>query len=573
MKIINFSVNNYRCLCGGLESNTVNFDGSNTIFIFGQNNTGKSSFLNAYVLFYEDERVEKSDFCNQDITKPIEIVIEVELTNEEKSQFKGKKTNAEEKYFYEGNKLKLKKIWNAPNQDSDNHTYEKQSSKFVDKGYAGVGEHNVFKAMLPKPIFIEAMPSEEDLESIVNEILSIKVKELLKKNEDKEYREAMDTIRKLQSKAYDNEDIKHYKEGVNKHFNLMFNDINISIKEKDPLNVLKAIEKKFTINFDHLDADKSIKEEIPSSLANIGHGAIRVALFSLFLMKDFASSSKPRKDGKNYIVLFEEPELFLHPKLTKLLRNLIYEVSSDSTPFQLLCASHSPQMIDLTKPKTSIVRIVKNKEYTKLYQVDETILTDGKDKVKQEIYEALRFNPYICEAFYADEVLLIEGDAEAIILRGYLQEKEVKKDLFVLNCGTVNNIPFFQKIFSKFNITYHIIFDTDNNIELNNGITKANGIQKTIIDQYESDKSIKDYKIGVKNTHNPTFEPAHKDPSIPQYLQFPFATESKKGNPIKKDKPYNANEYWKTILSKELDNIDIDKVPIIRYIKEIIAFS
>ncbi|WP_375708490.1 TOPRIM nucleotidyl transferase/hydrolase domain-containing protein, partial [Escherichia coli] len=64
----------------------------------------------------------------------------------------------------------------------------------------------------------------------------------------------------------------------------------------------------------------------------------------------------------------------------------------------------------------------------------------------------LRFNPYICESFYADEVLLIEGPTEEIICRAYLQELPSSKNIFVLNCGTVNNIPFYQKIFSQFNI-------------------------------------------------------------------------------------------------------------------------
>lgn len=36
------------------------------------------------------------------------------------------------------------------------------------------------------------------------------------------------------------------------------------------------------------------------------------------------------------------------------------------------------------------------------------------------------------------------------------------KDVFIVNCGTVNNIPFYQKIFSKFSIKYNIICDTDN---------------------------------------------------------------------------------------------------------------
>lgn len=51
MKIAYFSINNFRGLSGGLENNTVNFLDTNTLFIYGQNNVGKSTILRAYDFF------------------------------------------------------------------------------------------------------------------------------------------------------------------------------------------------------------------------------------------------------------------------------------------------------------------------------------------------------------------------------------------------------------------------------------------------------------------------------------------------------------------------------------------
>ncbi|WP_260467125.1 ATP-dependent endonuclease [Klebsiella quasipneumoniae] len=123
-------------------------------------------------------------------------------------------------------------------------------------------------------------------------------------------------------------------------------------------------------------------------------------------------------------------------------------------------------MIDISKPKSSIIRLVKTSNGTKIFQINDSFLKEAKDiktdeELKQEMYEVLRFNPFMCESFYADEVVLIEGPTEEIISRAYLQEQQTNKNIFILNCGTVNNIPFYQKIFSKFNIKYHAIFDTD----------------------------------------------------------------------------------------------------------------
>ncbi|MBF4366282.1 ATP-dependent endonuclease, partial [Vibrio anguillarum] len=113
------------------------------------------------------------------------------------------------------------------------------------------------------------------------------------------------------------------------------------------------------------------------------------------------------------------PELFLYPRIIKELRELIYKVSEDDLPYQVLCASHSPSMIDISKPKSSIIRLVKSDSGTNIYQINNQFLKAAKEvttdeQLKQEMNEVLRFNPHVCEAFYADEVLLIEGPTEEV---------------------------------------------------------------------------------------------------------------------------------------------------------------
>lgn len=570
MRVINFAVNNYRGICGGLDKNKIDFEGSNTIFIFGQNNAGKSSFLKAFKVFYDDETLESDDFYGRNCSVPIEMVLEIELNEEEKESLNNlgkKKTNADEKYFFgkDKNRLRFKKEWTSANSDSNNLTYNESSGIFEDVGFAGIGEHNFFKPLLPKPIFIKAMPSEDDLETVVNDILASKVKEVLKGKEEDEYKKAEEIIRSLQRKVYEREDVSKYKDEVNRNFSSLFPNIQIAISEKDPETVIKSIDKKFTVNFEHLGTDGKRNQDMPLSFANIGHGAIRMAIFSLFLMRDFTGE----ENSKKFIVLFEEPELFLHPKLTKQVRKLIYEVTDDKKPFQLLCASHSPNMVDITRPKTSLVRMVKGNKSTRLFQVDEKILLDEKNHVKQELYEALRFNPFVCESFYADEVVLVEGDTEAVILRAYLQSNETEKDIFILNCGTVNNIPFFQKIFTLFNIRHHVICDCDSNPpesqdeKLNPVMNK--GIQGSIYKSLESSYSAPELKPGLLRVHDTNFEDAHRKITA-EDLCF-TSTDSD----IKRDgKPYCANEYWNNVLAKNLDHKSINEVPIIKFIREII---
>lgn len=576
MKIINFSVNNYRCITGGLEQNTINFEGSNTIFIFGQNNTGKSSILNAYQLFYENDKPNQSDFYNKNETNHITVEIELEFTMSEKEKFRAKKEQAEKKYFYgeDNNRFKIQKTWKKAGQVALDLTYEQPASRFTETAFAGMGAHNFFKGLLPTPIFIEAMPNEATVEDKVNEILSIRVKEGGQNKEHEAYVRAIEAIRAYQKTIYDSDELHKYRDAINKWFTPLFPTIKLNITDKDENDIVtKAVTKSFTLGFDHLDDDNSIMNHVPNKFENIGHGAIRIALFNLFLLEDIARNKSRDNGDKNYIVLFEEPELFLHPNLTKQLREHIYKVSQEETPFQVVCASHSPQMIDLTKPKTSIVRMVKDIKDTHLYQVNEALLTDEKSAIKEEIYTALRFNPFICESFYADEVILIEGDTEAVLLRGYLQVKPPRKDLFVVNCGTVNNIPFFQMIFSKFHITYHLIFDCDGKCEDCADIyTVKKGIQKKIVDQYRSDKRQEGYQVGEIHVHHTTLEPAHREDGIPRELRLPEKLYDEDKKLIDKSKSLKADAYWRRILSLNLEHEDIDKVPIINAIKRIINF-
>ncbi|HDD8572048.1 TPA: AAA family ATPase, partial [Escherichia coli] len=326
-------------------------------------------------------------------------------------------------------------------------------------GYATIGLHSVFQSCLPKPVFIKAMPTEEEAKKILNEILKMMAESTLKSSDLEELRIAQAKIKELQDKMYDSGVIEAYQNSVNGYFNKIFFDTSICFKDQKDRVVWteNKLGRDFEIEFMKKNEYGEYDEAIPSNYSSVGHGTIRTAIFTLLLMRDVAERFERKKGRKDYMVLFEEPELFLYPRIVKELRELIYQVSVEELPYQVLCASHSSAMIDLSKPKSSIIRLVNNSKGTKIYQINDSFLKDAKgiitnDELKQEMYEVLRFNPYICESFYADEVLLIEGPTEEIICRAYLQELPSSKNIFVLNCGTVNNIPFYQKIFSQFNI-------------------------------------------------------------------------------------------------------------------------
>lgn len=581
MKISFFGVNNFRAISGGIGNNRIIFKDTNTLFIYGANNAGKSTYLKAYMFFYSNEKPIIDDFFKRDDNNSIEFELEVQLDDLDKERIEAKAPKQKESYkrYLNNDFIRIKKVWskNGTRIEDKNYTYDYSkgdSGEYDEVGYATIGLHQVFQSCLPKPVFIKAMPTEEEAKKILNEILKMMAENTLKTSDLDELKAAQNKIKELQDKMYDPELIETYQNSVNGYFNKIFGDTAICFKDQKDRVVWteNKLGRDFEIEFMKKNSQGEFDGNIPSSYSSVGHGTIRTAIFTLLLMRDVAERFERRLGRKDYMVLFEEPELFLYPRMVKELRELIYQVSTEDLPYQVLCASHSSSMIDLSKPKSSIIRLVNNSTGTKSYQINDQFLKDAKGiatnaELKQEMYEVLRFNPYICESFYADEVLLIEGPTEEIICRAFLQETPSDKSIFVLNCGTVNNIPFYQKIFSRFNIKYHVICDTDKaeivTVDQSGNADFDSGIQKTISEQYRNDCTAMNGNIGLLRTHNITFEPAHQDVSIPDFLRFVDCGD--------RSKPFNANLYWKDILRPNISHQDINKVPIIKYLNEIIA--
>jgi|GEM_PF-813886 len=588
MKLLKFSVNNFRAITGGLENNTINFSGSNTIFIFGQNNVGKSTFLAAYEFMFSNKAAILDDFYKKDIAKPIEFELELEVDDVDLKYIEdkqGKKIDSFKEYLTDKSVIKIKKSISASLvkdkvkiESGKDITHSPKSGEWVETAFGTIGLSTVFQQLMPTPILIKAMPTEEEVEKVVNEILASKAKSKLSDIDLKELSNAQAKVKELQDKMYNPISINKYKEEVNKHFQQLFPDTKIELEEADKVKWTEdKFGKKFSVEFKKQNPDGSSDNDTPSTYNSIGHGAVRSAIFSLLLMRDIAEELPRLANRKEYLILFEEPELFLYPKILKNLRELIYTVSELNYPYQVLCASHSPQMIDLSKRNSTLIRMIKIKEGTKLYQINDDDLQEAKgtrsvNELKHAMYEVLRFNPYICESFYADEVLLVKGPTEEIITRGVIQRMKPIKDLFIVNCGSVTNIPFYQKVYRKFAIRSHVICDTDDQPivktdRFTNPVFKA-GIQHTIYNEHlENCNSIP--KVGgLLRVHDTTFEVAHDHVDVNEKVKYSTGASTETNG-----KPYNANRYWDEILEPNFDTQYIDSVPIVKYLKAIIDFK
>lgn len=110
------------------------------------------------------------------------------------------------------------------------------------------------------------------------------------------------------------------------------------------------------------DADKVIKPafdiQMSSNVAtpsNLqGTGLIRSTVFALLRYKALRDNRKDTISDRQLIIGFEEPEIYLHPNAISKMRDTIYSLAETGNN-QIVCTTHSSYMIDVSKkPKQTL---------------------------------------------------------------------------------------------------------------------------------------------------------------------------------------------------------------------------
>lgn len=498
MKLSKLIIKNFRGIKG--NNNIIDFANSNIIFLIGQNNIGKSTILRAYEFFTNSKQTAlMEDFNNYETSSPIEIEgwFIKEEGDESDKDLSGSGKTAEpdwvSKWVSSDGFIKIRKTWSKAGVNFKKETYSPSQNNWVENGFGGMD--SLFSKYAPTPIAINAMENETTLEEKVNKLMQDNFLKKIRDEHGELCKDIVSKISELQNKITSSESVASMNTDLNANFCKVFSDLKLKINASKEENIKfeEAFKKNHTIS-----VEKEGNSRNESFLQN-GHGVIRQALFNFIAFLNKNSSGIK----KEYLILFEEPELFLHPKVSFALRESLYELSQNS-PYQIICATHSPLMIDISKSHSSLIRVTSQNGETNTHQVGENVFSQDKERVQM----INRFNPHICEAFYADIVLLVEGDTETIIYRDLLKRYYPTKEVFVLNTGTKNNIPFFQEVLTAFNITHYIIHDTDTEYDKNGDKNSAWTLNQKIWDKVcESNKIRED--LARRYVHFRNFEDAH----------------------------------------------------------------
>lgn len=309
----------------------------------------------------------------------------------------------------------------------------------------------------------------------------------------------------------------------------------------ESLNQVMDLKSKVKLSLTEIDINAAlmkaatlvIEDKLETQLEYQGSGVQRALAYALL---ESNALFEVTSSQRSTIILYEEPELYIHPHLMRLLRDKLREKSTNAS-CQVIVSTHSPFLIDIAENPSSLKLIKDTNEGTRtVHEIDDTIFhVDESYDEREMLRAALDFHPTVCEAFFAKRVIVVEGDTEVAILRfaSELCEKfgistELVKDTTIVSAGGKWTIPAIARILSKLNIPFKIVHDTDRK-----GMTEEQINQISAINAYRANAKIENI-VGADRVFrvDDTFEHLLWDPIID-------------GNaPSDGGKPFNA---WKRV--------------------------
>ena len=321
---------------------------------------------------------------------------------------------------------------------------------------------------LPKYLLIPAQDSEGEisgtsgtLQRTLNELFN----EVREKSEN--YRLAQEYLNKLAQELDPSDD--------STEISKMIGEINSIISDVFPHTGISAL-----ANLS--DADKVIRpvfdiqmnSNVSTSSKLQGTGLIRSTVFALLRYKALRDNKKDITQERQLIIGFEEPEIYLHPNAISKMRDTIYSLA-ESGNNQIVCTTHSPYMIDLSKkPKQTLNRLslIKLEESTALtvksdaFNITKEFLKLQEDD-KNYIKMLLRVEDSIAKCFFVKKVLIIEGDTEQVVLSETISKlpinlrNEILSDWYILRSrGKAAIIPLI-KYLRAMHIDIYVMHDKD----------------------------------------------------------------------------------------------------------------
>lgn len=521
MLISNIKVENYK----GLKDIEVPL--SNFTCIIGENNAGKSSFMQALLLLVKGTKLSpKDDFY--DPTKDVLITVEFSGIRDEDLDSLGEGHREKLDKYIDNGKLQLARRYSTDGTSNLRNVglfpklakYNKEKIDEAFKGKSGSaivevlttvyheidihsmgsittqtrakeviaeyiesmpisekelkdvplesGFDNTIKALFPEPIYIPAVKDlSDDMKTKEGATFGKLLNILLDVIEDdlKDEKELFENLRKKLNRIYDEngdvisddrvEKIKLVEETIQRNLNETFKNVSIELQIPQP-------EIKTILSSASVIADDGVR----GSVTNKGDGFKRAVTFSILRSyvelahhREWQKEDDKKKTTDKFLFLFEEPELYLHPKA----QNILFEaLSLISEKHQMLVTTHSP-LFFAPNQTTTFIKIKKVTDMPKTYSKAMAInLGHMGEKDKFQIISFETSN----HAFFSDKIVLVEGDSELIVLPHIAKLINDKYDfknnsVSLVKINGKGSFKRYKDFFKKFDTEVYLITDLD----------------------------------------------------------------------------------------------------------------
>ena len=455
MKLEKITIHNFR----SIENLTIdrfyqNKDKSERAFnlLIGLNESGKSSILQAINNVYSSELKYTKTMYKPNVNNAEDNIVEVKIYFEI-DKATNKLLQEKSQIFAEQKGLSIKKfddikhiIYNFELSSTGikNNRYYLNSTWYTgDTTLEQIkDEHDNFlwnEVIVPnKPKIIYwdyseefLLPSSIDLNQIINKTLKNKPIENIFKLAKLDIYNLGDLKDASNRKTIS----RQLESAINKHFKAVWKSfeanvkINIDIEQTGICTCLIEDKDRESILFDTKDRSDGFRQ------------------FISFILS--VSCEKATKDIENSIILLDEPDVHLHPSGIQFLRDRLIGMSKNNV---IICATHSPFMIDKTTPESHVV-VSKKKGKTTIERAksDSYILSDEVMRVG--------FGLNYWKELLPQYIVLVEGNTDKIILNKVLESMNIR-DIFIQSCNG-SEMPKMYRYSSIDNLNLTVVHDED----------------------------------------------------------------------------------------------------------------
>ena len=489
MKIENITIYNFRSI------REQSFSLQTYSLLIGPNNAGKTNIIDALRIFYENELKysQSRDFPKFPDISDKESWIEIEylLDNEEYHDLK-------DEYKQPNNTLKVRKYLESDadrvkSNQSNIYAYEKNGLS----NNLFYGAKNISEAKLGNVIYIPEISKIDEYTKLTGpspfrNLLEFVVKKVVKNSPafeelNKSFEEFNKTF--LAESSIDGISLNSLIMDINTHVKGW--DISFGI-DINPIKMDGLIKNLIS----HYLEDNNLKGH-KMDVSSFGQGLQRHLIYTLIRLsakyKDVSAKKTKKEFSPDYnLILFEEPEAFLHPAQQEIMNISLKNLSKDISQ-QVLITSHSAHFVSKNiDDVNSILKLSKSSAETQIHQIDETALADilsenkelktilgekttAKDLELESIRYCLWFDPDRCSAFFSDFVLICEGMSEKALIDTLIKTGEVNLNnckTYILNAGGKYDIHRYMNLFGRLGIRHSVLYDGDNNKDRHEKINK-----------------------------------------------------------------------------------------------------